>query len=197
MVDIGFIDKLNIIYDFIKDNSFICLILLLIFVMILDLMYGKNKKQTKTLYAIIISLILLYILFIYHKPFLNIIDVYIENIFKISYFPSIIEYFTMILITIIIQIVSIKKCSGVQKNINLWVGIILEGLFIINIIAIENIKIDLNSITKIYENELLMSIFQVTSIIFIIWITINILTFIVSTYISNRIEMPKLNNDYE
>lgn len=197
MVEIGLIDKLNIIYEFLKSNSFIFLTLLLIISIILDLLYGKNKRETKILYIIIILLVLTYTLFSYYKPLLNIIDVYIENIFRLSYFPSIIEYFTMILITIIIQIISFKKCSRVQKNINLWIGMVLEALFIINIVAMNDIKVDLNTITTIYENDLLLSIFQMTSIIFMIWIIINILTFIVSLYLSDKIEIPKLNNDYE
>lgn len=197
MVDIGFLDKLKLIYEFIESNSLILLVLLLIIVIILDLLYGKNKKETKLLYITIIGLTILYIIFSYYKPFLNIVDVYIENIFRLSYFPSIIEYFTMLLITIVIQIISCKKCSKVQKNINLWVGIFIESLFIINVIAMNNITVDLNSITSLYENNLLLSIFQISSIVFMIWIIINILTFIVSLYLSDRIEMPKLNNEYE
>jgi len=197
MVDISFIDKLDIIYKFLMNNSLIFLVLLLIIVIILDLLYGKNKKDTKRLYIFIIILILIYMMFSYYKPLFNIIDVYIENIFKLAYFPSIIEYFTMVLITIIIQIVSIKKASTVLKNINIWVGIIIEILFIINIIAMNNINVDLNTITSIYENDLLLSIFQVTGIIFIVWIIINTLTYIVSLYLIDRIDVPKLNNDYE
>ena len=197
MVDIGFLEKLNLIYEFLKSNSLIFLVLLLILVIILDLLYGKNKKQTKILYILIITLILIYTFFSYYKPFLNIIDIYIENIFKLSYFPSIIDYFTMILITVLIQIVSSKKCKKVQKNINIWIGILIEILFIINVIAMNNITVDLNSITSIYENDLLLSIFQLTGIIFIIWVVVNILTFIVSLYLTDRLELPRLNDEYE
>lgn len=197
MVDNTILSKLNIIFDFMKENSLVFLTLLLIVVIVMDLLYGKNKKETKILYGIIIILMLMYTLFGYYKPLFNIVDVYITNIFKITYFPSIIEYFTMILITIIIQLISVKKCSKVLKNINIWVGIIIEVLFITNIIAMNNITVDLNTLTSVYENELLLSIFQLTSIIFMIWLIINILTFIVSIYLSERIDMPKLNNDYE
>lgn len=196
MVDINFIDKLNLIYEFIKSNSLIFLVLLLIIVMLMDLLYGKNKHETKILYVILIILMLFYTLFSYYKPLLNIIDVYIENIFKLVYFPSIIEYFSMLLITILIQIISFRRSNKVLKNINLWIGILIESLFIINIMAMKDIKVDLNTITRIYENNLLLSIFQVSSIIFMVWIIINILTYIVSLYVIDRIEMPKLN-DYE
>lgn len=197
MVDTGIFDKINLIYQFLKDNSLIFLVLLLIIAIILDLLYGKNKKDTKILYGFIIALLLIYTMFSYYKPLLNIVDVYITNIFKLAYFPSIIEYFSMILITILIQIISIKKCNSVQKNINIWVGILIEILFIINVIAMNNITVDLNSVVSIYENDLLLSIFQLTGIIFMIWIIINLLTFIVSLYLSDRIELPKLNDEYE
>ena len=195
MVDTTILSKLSLIYDFLKDNNLILLILLLLIVMILDLCYGKNKKETKVLYSIVISLLLLFIVLIYYKPILNILDIYITNIVKISYFPSIIEYVSMILITVILQIYSLKRKNGFIKHFNLWIGIIIEILFIINIIALNGINIDLNNLTSIYENDLLLSIFQVTGIIFILWIIINILVFVVSLYLTNNIEMPKLSKD--
>ena len=193
MVELGFLDKINLIYEFLKSNSLILLVMLLIIAIIMDLLYGENKKDTKRLYVFIIMLLLIYTMFNYYKPLFNLIDVYIENIFKLVYFPSIIDYFTMILITIIIQIISCRKCSRVHKNINLWVGIIIEGLFIINIIAMNGMSVDLNTITSIYENDLLLSIFQLSSILFVVWVIINILTFIVGLYLSDRIDLPKLN----
>lgn len=197
MVDTTILNKLSLIYSFLLDNSMISLILLLLIVIVLDLFYGRNSKSTKRLYYIVISLILVYIGIIYHKPILNIFDTYITHIFKLTYFPSIIEYVSFILITIILQIYSLKRNVGFIKHMNLWVGLIIEGLFIINVIAMNSIKVDLTTLTSIYENDLLLSIFQVTGIIFILWITINILVFIVNIYLDKRIEMPKLDKYYE
>ena len=194
MVELGFLDKINLIYEFLKSNSLILLVMLLIIAIIMDLLYGNNKKDTKRLYVFIIILLLVYTMFNYYKPLFNLIDVYIENIFNLAYFPSIVDYFTMLLITIIIQVISCKKCSKVHKNINLWVGIIIEGLFIINVIAMNGLSVDLNTITSIDENDLLLSIFQLSSILFVVWVIINILTFIVGLYLSDRIDIPKLNN---
>lgn len=132
----------------------------------------------------------------YYKPFINIIDTYIANIFRLTYFPSIIEYVSMILITILIQIISIKKYSGFTKHMNIWVGIFIEVLFIVNVIAMNDITINLSSLTSIYENDLLLSIFQTTGIVFMIWIILNLLIFLVSLFLSDGIEMPKLNKDY-
>lgn len=197
MVDTTLLDKLNLIYKFVKDNSFTFLIVLLIIIILLDFIYGNNTKQTKILYICIMILILVYGLFEYYKPLLNILDIYITYIFKLTYFPSIIDYFSMIIITIIVEIYSIKKLNGVQKNINIWISIIIELLFIINIIALNNINIDLNNITSIYENDLLLSIFQISSIVFMIWIIYNLLTYLIKSFLNKRIEMPKLNDYYE
>lgn len=197
MVDTTLLDKLNLIYKFLSDKSIIMLIILLVIVILLDFTYGNNNKQTKFMYIIILSLILIYGLFEYYKPLLNILDTYITYLFKLTYFPSIIEYMSMIFITIFIEIYSIKKLSKVQKNINIWVSFIIEVLFVINVIALKNINIDLNSITSIYENDLLLSIFQVSSIIFMIWIIFNLLTYLIKSFVNSRIEMPKLNDNYE
>lgn len=197
MVDTTLLDKLNLIYKFVKDNSFTFLIVLLTIIILLDFIYGNNTKQTKILYICIMILILVYGLFEYYKPLLNILDIYITYIFKLTYFPSIIDYFSMIIITIIVEIYSIKKLNGVQKNINIWISIIIELLFIINIIALNNINIDLNNITSIYENDLLLSIFQISSIVFMIWIIYNLLTYLIKSFLNKRIEMPKLNDYYE
>lgn len=197
MVDTTLLDKLNLIYKFLSDKSIIMLIILLVIVIILDFTYGNNNKQTKFMYIIILSLILIYGLFEYYKPLLNILDTYITYLFKLTYFPSIIEYMSMIFITIFIEIYSIKKLNKVQKNINIWVSFIIEVLFVINVIALKNINIDLNSITSIYENDLLLSVFQVSSIIFMIWIIFNLLTYLIKSFVNSRIEMPKLNDNYE
>ena len=197
MVDTTLLDKLNLIYKFLSDKSIIMLIILLVIVIILDFTYGNNNKQTKFMYIIILSLILIYGLFEYYKPLLNILDTYITYLFKLTYFPSIIEYMSMIFITIFIEIYSIKKLNKVQKNINIWVSFIIEVLFVINVIALKNINIDLNSITSIYENDLLLSVFQVSSILFMIWIIFNLLTYLIKSFVNSRIEMPKLNDNYE
>lgn len=197
MVDTTILNKINLIYSFIKDNSFIFMILLLVLIILIDLIYGNNSKSTKRLYAITIILILLYGTFEYYKPLLNIVDTYITNLVKLAYFPSLIEYFTMILITIFFQIFSIKKYEGVQKNINIWVAIFIEFLFITNVIAMKDITVDLSTITKIYEQDLLLSIFELSSMVFIVWIVTNIIINIIKLFLTPRIEIPKLNNEYE
>ena len=197
MVDTTIFEKISLINKFLNNNSLILLVILLIVTILLDYLYGNNSRKVKKLYISIIILILIYGLFFYYKPLLNIIDIYITYIFKLAYFPSIIEYFSMILITIILQIISVRKYSNVHKNINLWVGFIIEILFVINLVALNNITVDLNTITSIYENDLLLSIFELSSIIFIIWIICNIIIFTIMLFIGNNIEMPKLNDDYE
>lgn len=197
MVDTTILNKINLIYSFIKDNSFIFMVLLLVLIILIDLMYGNNSKNTKRLYAITIILIILYGTFEYYKPLLNIVDTYITNLVKLAYFPSLIEYFTMMLITIFFQIYSIKKYEGVQKNINIWVAIFIEFLFITNVIAMKDITVDLSTITKIYEQDLLLSIFELSSMVFIVWIVTNIIINIIKLFLTPRVEIPKLNNEYE
>ena len=197
MVDTGMFKKIGLIFKFLNNNSLLYLVLLLLVAIVLDLGFGKNSKSTKRLYVITIILILLYGVLEYYKPFFNIIDVYITNVFKLAYFPSIIEYTSMILITIFIEIISIKRFDKIQKYINIIISSLIELLFIINIAAMKNIKVDLLSITSIYENDLLLSIFQITGFIFIIWLIINIIIFIINILTDDGIEIPKLNNDYE
>lgn len=197
MVDTTILNKINLIYSFIKDNSFIFMILLLVLIILIDLIYGNNSKSTKKLYVITIILILLYGTFEYYKPLLNIVDTYITNLVKLAYFPSLIEYFTMLLITIFFQIYSIKKYEGVQKNINIWVAIFIEFLFITNVIAMKDITVDLSTITKIYEQDLLLSIFELSSMVFIVWIATNLIINIIKLFLAPRVEIPKLNNEYE
>ena len=197
MVDTTIFEKISLIFNLLKENSMIALIILLTVVIIMDLLYGKNSKNTKKLYFVIIILLVVYGLFTYYKPFINIMDTYIANIFRVAYFPSIIDYITMLIITLIIQIVSSRKSNKLLKNINIWVGIIIEVLFIVNLIAMNNITVDLSSLTSIYENEMLLAIFQLTGIIFVLWIIFNIISYIIILLLNKKIEIPKLNKDYE
>lgn len=197
MVDTTLLEKFNLIYKFLSNNSLIFLIILLILAIIIDFMYGNNSKKTKILYIFIIVLMLVYGSFIYYKPLFNILDIYITYLFKITYFPSIIEYMSMIIITIILQIYSALKLDKLSKNINIWVGIFIELLFFINVMAMRNYTINLNNITSIYENDLLLSIFQVSSIVFMLWIIFNLIFYLIKLFVDSRIEIPKLNSDYE
>ena len=197
MVDTSIFKKIGLIFKFLNDNSLLYLVLLLLITILLDYALGNNTKSTKRLYIITVILIFIYGLFEYYKPFLNVIDVYITNIFKLAYFPSIIEYISMILLTIIIEIISIKRFNKIHKYINVITSSIIELLFIINIAAMKNIKVDLLSITSIYENDLLLSIFQLTGLIFIIWLVLNIVLFIINILTHDYIELPKLNDEYE
>ncbi len=196
MVDMTLLDKFKLIFEFIEKNYFIGLVILLIGVILFDLIYGNNKRQTKILYILTIILILIYTIFSYYKPLFNIIDVYITNVFKLAYFPSIVDYLTFIIITILIQFISIKKAKPIIKNINIWVGFIIEALFIFNLIALNGVNINLSNVTSIYENNLLLSIFQTTGILFIIWLIFNIIVLIVNKFLENKIDMPKLNDNY-
>ena len=196
MVDIAFFDKIGLIFNLLKENVLFALILLLITIIVMDLLYGRNNRNTRKLYIIIICLLFIFIIFNYSKPFINIMDVYVANIFRITYFPSIIEYVTMILITILIQFISCVKKKKIIRQINIWVGLLIEVLFIINLIAMNNITVDLNSLTSIYENDILLSIFQISSIIFMLWVIFNLIVFIISLFLSENLELPKLKKDY-
>ena len=61
----------------------------------------------------------------------------------------------------------------------------------------KDITVDLSTITKIYEQDLLLSIFELSSMVFIVWIVTNIIINIIKLFLTPRIEIPKLNNEYE
>lgn len=112
------------------------------------------------------------LLITYFEEFLKFIDVLNKNIVMLINFPSLLQYTVIIFITLIIMIISIfnKKMNRILSRIN--IGVFIADLFIFFLILdqINKTNIDLSNKINIYSNKNLMVLFEISMIIFVIWL---------------------------
>lgn len=173
MVELSLIEKIKILFTLIFSSSLFLILLLGIFIILVDVFYiSKQSKKIKIMYIIVSIIVIGILLITYFEEFLKFIDVLNKNIVMLINFPSLLQYTVTIFITIIIMIISIisKKTNKLISRIN--IGIFIADLFIFFLILdqIEKSNIDLSNKIDIYSNKNLMVLFEISIIIFILWI---------------------------
>lgn len=121
----------------------------------------------------VVSIVVIGILLLtYFEEFLKFINVLNKSIVMLINFPSLLQYTIIIFITLIIMIISIlsKKINKVISRIN--IGVFIADLFIFFLLLdqINKSNIDLSNKVDIYSNRNLMVLFELSMIIFTIWL---------------------------
>ena len=173
MVELSLIEKIKILFTLIFSSSLFLILLLGIFIILVDVFYiSKQSKKIKIMYMIVSIIVIGILLITYFEEFLKFIDVLNKNIVMLINFPSLLQYTVIIFITIIIVIIGIisKKTNKLISRIN--IGIFIADLFIFFLILdqINKSNIDLSNKIDIYSNKNLMVLFEISIIIFILWI---------------------------
>ena len=173
MVELSLIEKIKILFTLIFSSSLFLILLLGIFIILVDVFYiSKQSKKIKIMYMIVSIIVIGILLITYFEEFLKFIDVLNKNIVMLINFPSLLQYTVIIFITIIIMIIGIisKKTNKLISRIN--IGIFIADLFIFFLILdqINKSNIDLSNKIDIYSNKNLMVLFEISIIIFILWI---------------------------
>lgn len=207
MVELSLIEKIKTVISLIFSSSLFLILLLGIIVIIIDLTYiSKKSKKVKILYTFITLAILIILSISYLEELLNIINIINKNIVTLINFPSLLQYITITIISIVIMLLSIlnKKTNNIIKRIN--IGVIISDIFIFFLILdqISKNNIDISSKIDIYSQKNLMVLFEVSIFIFIIWI-IGLIIYKICIALINKdnnpiikeeeIELPKRRED--
>jgi hypothetical protein len=185
MTYLSIIDKLMILLSLLKESILVLVFIgIIVFAIILKIL--KKISNKKLLIIITLSLIgafLAVILSNYSilsKTFDNFLDIFFTNI----YFPSIYIYLFMIFSTYIITIVTIidKKIPKITKISNYSMSLIINIILILNLNIIAKDKIDIFSTSSLYTNINLVSMLELSTNIYILWMVV-----ISAIYIINHI----------
>lgn len=197
MVELSLMERLKLIFNLIFSSPLFLILLLGIAIMLVDsFIISKKNKKTKVLYLIISILSIIILLQNYYNSLFNVFDTIAKNIVTIIYFPSVLEYIIIMLISLIIILVSIfsKKINKKIKFTNLLIFIIELFLFFLILDQITNNKVDLTNKISIYSNINLMALFELSIIIFAVWMIFLILYKII--YKLNHKNDKKDNNSF-
>lgn len=174
MLDISLFEKIKTVFNLILTAPYF--ILLLVFAIIVYYLLFQSTKTTKNqknfIYASLYGLILLAVIIKYNKEIISLLDYLIDNIFIIFYFPNLAAYAVMIIIINVILLSSIfsKKMSITVRKLNIAAYCLMTYLLFIvmDLISKNNLDIYLN--TTLYANKEVMSVIQISNIIFIVWL---------------------------
>ena len=173
MVELSLIEKIKTLFTLIFSSSLFLILLLGIFIILVDIFYiSKQSKKVKIMYFIVSIVVVVILLFTYFEEFLKFINVLNKSIVMLINFPSLLQYTVIIFLTLIIMIISIlsKKINKVISRIN--IGVFIADLFIFFLLLdqINKSNIDLSNKVDIYSNRNLMVLFELSMIIFIVWL---------------------------
>ena len=194
MIKLSLLEKLKILLNITKSSKlFIALIIFLIFfAYILLTTNKKNKKTSKSIFILIYTFILLFIVITYHSSLGKMFDYLMNNLFIIFYFPNLAAYLAAIILTNIIIWISVFnfKTTRFIKNINITIFCLLNYLLalILNVITAE--KLDVFTTQSVYGSKNALALIQLSSLIFITWLIFLIIYKIYIFFIKKEYKQP-------
>lgn len=194
MVELSLLDKIKTLLNLVLSSSLFLILLISIGIIILDIFYiSRKSKKVKMIYAVISLMIIIGLSINYLKELVNIVNVINKNLVMLINFPTILEYVTIIFISIIVMIISFifKRFTKIIRGINL--GVVIADLFIFFLILdqISKNNVDLSNKIDIYSNQNLMVLFQISLFIFIIWMAFLIIYSIIMKLIKSNYNIEK------
>lgn len=189
---ISIIDRIKVVFDLIVSSqilvSTIILILMAIFFSIND---KFNVKRMFKMILIINAIAFIALIIVYNNEIIKTFDEIINKVFLNFYFPSVEIYLFILLFMIVTLIISIFKINmrKSQKVINTVSFFLMFYLFIALLYVISTKNIDIFNPQSIYTNSQAISLLELSTLIFIVWIIITLINSIsnyIYCYIMNK-----------
>lgn len=203
MVEFTLLEKVKTIFSLIFSSPLFLVLLFGLILIIIDIKFiSKQDKATKWLYTFISIIIIGILIYMYYDSILEVFNTISKNIVTMIYFPSVLNYIIMLVISLGILIYSLAN-KKIKSNIRVYNSIVFIAniyLFFLILDEIDNNEVDLASKISIYSNDHLMILFEVSVSIFALWIISLILIKIINYFLNKNnkvkevveeIEMPK------
>lgn len=183
MAEYSFWERITTIFDMVISSTFFISLLIIIILTIVILVINSKVKSKipKYLSALAYALIMIFVIIKYGNYVLSINDSFVEKFFSAMYFPNLITYLCMLMITIFILISTFisKNYSFIAKVGNVASFGLMWLLFILILDVVKNNGIDVYDITSIYSDSTLMILLQASTAIFFIWMGLLLMDLIV------------------
>ena len=186
MKELSLITKLQTVFDLVISRNLYLMILALIVIITIVLITtnGSNRKQSKRTYILLYLAGFIFIGVEYGKDILTLIDYAINEVFITYYFPNIVIYLIMLVITNIVLFKTIfsDKVDFKLKVINSIAFSIIMYLFILAISLINNLELDVFNITELYSSNDVRSVLELSMFIFVFWIVVLTVYYLIRKY---------------
>ena len=186
MRDLSLMTKLQTVFELITSRNLYLMILAIIVLLTIIFITtnGSNPKQSKEAYILLYLAGFIFIGFQYGSDLLNLVDYAINEVFITYYFPNIVIYLIMLIITNVILFKTIfnDKIDFKLKVINSTAFAIIMYLFILVISQINNLELDVFNITELYSSNGVRSILELSMFIFVFWIVVLLIYHLIRKY---------------
>lgn len=187
MEEFTFFERITrVLSMFLSSSFFIALFIIGVITVIIFLVSNKIDKEKRPFLYIgigFVYIIVAILVFIkYGSGIVLIGDAFIEKLFTVIYFPNIISYMCMLIISMLIMIYTIlnKKYSSFFRLCNLLSCLIIGLLTILIIDSIVTADINIYEKVSIYSNTNTMILIQSSMGVFTIWLSMLIVNGIVN-----------------
>ncbi len=176
MGQLSLITKLQTVFNLVTSkNLYLMILVLLIFLTIIFITTnGSNRKQSKRTYILLYLAAFIFIAVQYGSSFTTLVDYAINEVFITYYFPNIVIYLIMLIITNIVLLKTIfsNKVEFKLKVINGIAFAIIMYLFILAISQVNNLDLDVFNITELYSSNTVRSLLELSMFVFVFWLVV-------------------------
>ena len=186
MSPLSLMTKLQTVFDLITSKNLYLMILaaIVILTIIFITTNGSNRKQSKRTYILLYLAAFIFIAVQYGSSFMTLVDYAINEVFITYYFPNIVIYLIMLIITNVVLFKTIfsNKADFKLKVINSAAFAIIMYLFILAISQIATLNLDVFNITELYSSNAVRSLLELSMFIFVFWMVVLGIYYLIRKY---------------
>ena len=173
-MEMSLIEKIGVVFHYIFSSflsiEMFCISLLLFIILIYNL-----KRNNRIIQIVAVGVYLGFVIgvFISYTTYVqNSINSFVKGIMNYIYFPSTIAYFFIMIFVSAMMIYTLfhKKMSYLKKIINYSIFSILYFFFMSFLSLAAYYGYDLMDIPALYENDVILSLVQVSNLLLLVWI---------------------------
>ncbi len=201
MTEISLLDKLKVVFSMSTNVFNIAILVFLAFISFLFITTNKNNaKESKKAYLMLYVILFIVILAKYYNGVSTMFDYFMNNLFTVIYFPNIAVFIGALIVSNIIMLISIFNTTTKKfiKVLNVIMSSIMDYLFILTLTIINSKNINVFDMSSMYSNTKVHSIIELSSNIFILWISFLIIYKIIITILerNKQNEITKLSVEH-
>ncbi len=175
-MNMSLLEKLGVIFEY-MFSSFLPIGMLLLSLLLLCILLVNVNVENKYINIAAIGIYLGFILgiTISYSDYVKLcINGFVKTIMNYIYFPSTFLYFLIFVIVTGLMIYTIfsKKVTKWKRIVNYVIFSILYFLFMSFIVLTVASGVDIYDTVALYKNEIILSIVQVSNLLFLIWVIV-------------------------
>ena len=176
-MELSLFEKMKIIFELLFSSfMFIELFFLFLLLFLLVVVNTKVKNKVLPVFLTIVFIISVITIVVYNFSYVSTcVDTFIMKVMDYYYFPSTVVFFFLFILAIFIFIYTIfsKRLLTWKKIFNYGIMTVIFLLFSMFIGVASIHHIDLSDVVSLYQNDQILSVVQLSNLIFLCWILVS------------------------